>query len=43
MTAFAIIASIAALIFLVALISSKIRHARFAQKMKSRELELTRI
>jgi two-component system phosphate regulon sensor histidine kinase PhoR len=43
MTAFAIIASIAALIFLVALISSNVRHARFAKKMKSRELELTRI
>ena len=43
MTAFAITVSIIALIFLVALISSKLRHTRFAKKMKSRELELTRL
>jgi two-component system phosphate regulon sensor histidine kinase PhoR len=43
MTAFAITVSIIALIFLVALISSKHRHTRFAKKMKSRELELTRL
>lgn len=43
MTAFAITVSIIALIFLVALISSKVRHTRFAKKMKSRELELTRL
>ena len=43
MTAFAITAALAALVFLVAYLSSKIRHARFAKKMKSRELELTRL
>jgi two-component system phosphate regulon sensor histidine kinase PhoR len=43
MTAFAIIATLAALILLVALVSSKVRHARFAKKMKSQVLELTRL
>ena len=43
MTAFAITATLAALILLVALVSSKIRHARFAKKMKSQVLELTRL
>lgn len=43
MTAFAITATLAALILLVALVSSKVRHARFAKKMKSQVLELTRL
>jgi two-component system phosphate regulon sensor histidine kinase PhoR len=43
MTSFAIIATLAALILLVALVSSKIRHARLAKKMKSQVLELTRL
>ena len=43
MTAFAITATLAALILLVALVSSKIRHAHFAKKMKSQVLELTRL
>lgn len=43
MTSFAITATLAALILLVALVSSKIRHARLAKKMKSQVLELTRL
>ena len=43
MTALAITATLAALILLVALVSSKVRHARFAKKMKSQVLELTRL
>ena len=43
MTAFAITATLAALILLVALVSFKVRHARFAKKMKSQVLELTRL
>ena len=43
MTALAITATLAALIFLAAYVISKIRHARFAQKMKSQVLELTRL
>jgi two-component system phosphate regulon sensor histidine kinase PhoR len=43
MIAFAITATLAALILLVALVSSKVRHARFAKKMKSQALELTQL
>lgn len=43
MIALAITATLAALILLVALVSSKVRHARFAKKMKSQVLELTRL
>jgi two-component system phosphate regulon sensor histidine kinase PhoR len=43
MTAFAITATLAALFLLVALVSSKVRHARFAKKMKSQALELTQL
>jgi len=43
MTAFAIATALAALIFLVAYLSAKVRHARFAKKMKFQVLELTQL